>query len=55
MNAFWIRANAAGALQPLLKVVETELIIERDRKTAASGHLGCSRGRFGRAEETRAE
>lgn len=34
MNAFWSRANAAGALQPLLKVVETELILERDRKTA---------------------
>ena len=34
MNAFWIRANAAGALQPLLKVIEVELTLERDRKTA---------------------
>ena len=34
MNAFWRRANAAGALQPLLKVIEVELTLERDRKTA---------------------
>ena len=34
MNAFWNRVNAVGALQPLLKVIEAELILERDRKAA---------------------
>lgn len=39
MNALWNRANAAGVLEPLLKVVKVELTLERDRKTARVASL----------------